>query len=74
MEPWVIGMICNGIIAVAYLLISLAITVPLARSGQLRSNPLGAVAESDDSVHLGQLPDRRLVRSRSALDRRRRHH
>lgn len=46
MEPWVIGMICNGIIAVAYLLISLAITVPLARSGQLRSNPLGAATAS----------------------------
>ena len=41
MEPWVIGMICNGIIATAYVFISLAITVPLARSGQLRSNPLG---------------------------------
>ena len=39
-------MICNGIIAVAYLLISLAITVPLARSGQLRSNPLGAATAS----------------------------
>jgi hypothetical protein len=35
-------MICNGIIAVAYLLICLAIVVPLARSGQLRTNPLGA--------------------------------
>ena len=42
MESWVIGMICNGIIAVAYLLICLAIVVPLARSGQLRTNPLGA--------------------------------
>ena len=46
MEPWVIGMICNGIIAVAYVFISLAITVPLARSGQLRSNPLGAATAS----------------------------
>ena len=46
MEPWVIGMICNGIIAVAYIFISLAITVPLARSGQLRSNPLGAATAS----------------------------
>jgi len=42
MESWVIGMICNGIIAVAYLLICLAIVVPLARSRQLRTNPLGA--------------------------------
>ncbi|CAM4012131.1 MAG: hypothetical protein KKE65_05110 [Actinobacteria bacterium] len=46
MEPWVIGMICNGIIATAYVFISLAITVPLARSGQLRSNPLGAATAS----------------------------
>ena len=46
MEPWVIGMICNGIIAVAYVFISLAITVPLARSGQLKSNPLGAATAS----------------------------
>ena len=42
MEPWVIGMACNAIIAVAYLSISLAIILPLARSNQLRSNPLGA--------------------------------
>lgn len=39
---WQIGMACNAIIAVAYLLICLAIVVPLARSNQLRSNPLGA--------------------------------
>lgn len=39
---WQIGMAANGVIAVAYLLICLAIVVPLARSGQLRSNPLGA--------------------------------
>ena len=42
LESWTIGLICNAIIAVAYLLIVLAIAVPLARSGQLRSNPLGA--------------------------------
>ena len=46
MQSWVIGMICNGIIAVAYLLICLAIVVPLARSKQLRSNPLGAATAS----------------------------
>lgn len=46
MESWTIGMICNGIIAVAYLLICLAIVVPLARSKQLRSNPLGAATAS----------------------------
>ena len=39
---WQIGMVCNAVIAVAYLLISLAIVVPLARSNQLRTNPLGA--------------------------------
>ena len=39
---WQIGMVSNGGIAVAYLLISLAIAVPLARSNQLRTNPLGA--------------------------------
>lgn len=41
-EPWILGMIGNAVIAVAYFLIMLAIAVPLARSGQLRSNPLGA--------------------------------
>ena len=46
MESWVIGMICNGIIAIAYLLICLAIVVPLARSKQLRTNPLGAATAS----------------------------
>ncbi|MGZ4445599.1 MAG: hypothetical protein ACXVEC_02890 [Nocardioides sp.] len=39
---WEIGLACNAIIMVAYLLISLAIVVPLARSQQLRTNPLGA--------------------------------
>lgn len=46
MESWVIGMICNAIIAVAYLLICAAIVVPLARGSQLRSNPLGAATAS----------------------------
>ncbi|MGV3562734.1 MAG: hypothetical protein ACO1ON_05570 [Nocardioides sp.] len=41
-----IGVICNGVIAIAYLLISLAIVVPLARSRQLRTNPLGAATAS----------------------------
>lgn len=41
-QSWSVGMVCNAIIAVAYLLITLAIVVPLARSHQLRSNPLGA--------------------------------
>lgn len=42
MESWVLGMICNAVIALAYLGISLAIVVPLSRSRQLRTNPLGA--------------------------------
>src|SRR4051794_41864257 len=39
---WTIGLVSNAIVAVAYLLIAAAITVPLVRSGQLRTNPLGA--------------------------------
>jgi len=39
---WMIGMFCNAGIAIAYLGISLAIVVPLTRSNQLRTNPLGA--------------------------------
>lgn len=39
---WQVGMAANGVIAVAYLLIFLAIVVPLVRSNQLRTNPLGA--------------------------------
>jgi len=42
MESWQIGLICNTAIMIAYLLITLAIVIPLARSHQLRSNPLGA--------------------------------
>ena len=53
---WQIGMVANGIIAVAYLLIALAIVVPLARSNQLRTNPLGAATAAiffTCSVHHG---------------------
>jgi hypothetical protein len=39
---WQVGLFCNAIIAIAYLLIAIAIVVPLARSRQLRTNPLGA--------------------------------
>lgn len=42
MSPWVVGLVCNAVIMLAYLLISLAIVVPLSRSRQLRTNPLGA--------------------------------
>jgi len=39
---WQIGMVCNGIISLAYFGIVWAIVRPLVQSGQLRSNPLGA--------------------------------
>ncbi|QWC86173.1 hypothetical protein KLP28_05560 [Nocardioidaceae bacterium] len=39
---WQIGMAANSVIAVAYFAITVAIVRPLIRSGQLRSNPLGA--------------------------------
>lgn len=39
---WQVGMVANAVIALAYFLITLAIVVPLARSHQLRTNPLGA--------------------------------
>ena len=53
---WMIGLVCNTIIATVYFLIVLAIVVPLARSGQLRSNPLGAATAAiflTCSVHHG---------------------
>lgn len=56
MESWQIGLIGNTVIMVAYLLITLAIVVPLARSNQLRSNPLGAATGAiffTCSVHHG---------------------
>ena len=39
---WQVGLVCNAVISVTYFLIVLAIVVPLVRSHQLRSNPLGA--------------------------------
>lgn len=39
---WQIGLVANSIIALAYFAISAAIIRPLARTGQLRTNPLGA--------------------------------
>ncbi|HET6152660.1 MAG TPA: hypothetical protein VFE15_06870 [Marmoricola sp.] len=56
MDPWKVGMVCNAIIMMAYLLITLAIVVPLARSHQLRANPLGAATGAiffTCSVHHG---------------------
>ena len=39
---WITGLVGNAVVAIAYLLIATAIIVPLVRSGQVRSNPLGA--------------------------------
>lgn len=39
---WKIGLVANGLVAVAYLAIAWAVVRPLLQSGQLRSNPLGA--------------------------------
>jgi signal transduction histidine kinase len=42
MSSWTVGLVCNAVIMLAYLLIAIAIVVPLYRSHQLRTNPLGA--------------------------------
>ena len=39
---WKIGLVANALVAIAYLMIAAAIIRPLLKSGQLRSNPLGA--------------------------------
>jgi hypothetical protein len=39
---WVVGLIANAVVAVAYVSISTVIARALIRSGQVRSNPLGA--------------------------------
>jgi hypothetical protein len=59
---WQIGMVSNAIIAMAYFAIAAAIVIPLARSQQLRTNPLGgataavfftcAVHHGAHSVHM----------------------
>lgn len=56
MESWQVGLIGNTVIMIAYLLITLAIVIPLARDHQLRSNPLGAATGAiffTCSVHHG---------------------
>lgn len=40
--PWTVGAAANVVIALSYVLITLAIVRPLLRTGQLRSNPLAA--------------------------------
>jgi hypothetical protein len=42
MTAWQVAMVANAVIAVAYMAIVAAIVIPLARSRQLKSNPLGA--------------------------------
>lgn len=46
MTWWGVGLVANGVLAVAYLGIVVAIVVPLVRTNQLRSNPLGAATAS----------------------------
>ncbi len=41
MNWWAVGLGANAVISVAYFAITAAILVPLIRSGQLKSNPLG---------------------------------
>lgn len=56
MQSWEVGFVGSAVIMVAYLLITLAIVIPLARSNQLRSNPLGAATAAiffTCSVHHG---------------------
>jgi len=56
---WVTGMVCNAVISVVYFLIVLAIAVPLVKSGQLRSNPLGAATATiffTCSLHTAHTP------------------
>ena len=39
-ESWQVALVCNAVLGAAYLAILVSILVPLARSRQLRSNPL----------------------------------
>lgn len=55
---WQIAMVCNAGIAMSYLLICLAIVIPLAKGNQLRTNPLGAATSAiflTCAVHRGAL-------------------
>ncbi len=42
MDWWVVGLVANTVISAAYFAIVAAIVLPLVKSHQLRSNPLGA--------------------------------
>lgn len=55
-ELWMVSATANGAIALAYFAISRAIALPLARAGELRTNPLGvatAVIFLTCAVHHG---------------------
>lgn len=70
-SSWQVGMVCNAIIGVAYFLIMLAIVIPLAKSHQLRSNPLGAATAAiflTGSVHHGAHTVRMLLPSLGLAD------
>ena len=43
---WQIGLVADSAAAIAYLAIAGAIALPLARSGQLRTNPLAAATSA----------------------------
>lgn len=71
MTSWQVGMVCNGVIAVAYLLISGSIVVPLARSNQLRTNRLGAATAAiffTCALHHGAHAAHMLVPSLGVID------
>ena len=68
---WQIGLVSNAVIMVAYALISLAIIVPLARSRQLRTNPLGAATAAiflSCAVHHGAHAVHMLMPSFGVID------
>lgn len=53
---WQVGLVANAFISLSYFLIVLAIVIPLARSHQLKTNPLGAATAAiffTAAVHYG---------------------
>lgn len=67
---WQIGFVANTVIMVSYLLISVAIVVPLARSRQLRTNPLGGATAAiffSCAVHHGAHPVHMLLGGEAGL-------
>lgn len=71
MVSWQFGLVGNAVIMAAYLGICLAILVPLAKSHQLRSNPLGAATAAiffTCAVHHGALSVHMLLPSLGISD------